>query len=124
MQTMKRNQIPFKYMLLLRQEPILDEWGNETSESRLVYGDPVDMNANISAAGGTAQVEQFGNLTGYDRVIVTADMNCPIDENTVLFIDKEPEFSESGDPLYDYIVLRVAKSLNSISYAVSKVDVS
>jgi hypothetical protein len=116
--------MPFKYMLLDRQEPILDEWGNETGETKLFYKYPVDMSANISAAGGTAQVEQFGNLTGYDRVIVTADMSCPIDENTVLFIDRQPEFDDNGTPLYDYIVLRVARSLNSISYAVSKVDVS
>ena len=57
-------------------------------------------------------------------MIVTDDLSCPIDENTVLFIDKEPEYDDNGNPLYDYIVKRVAKSLNSISYAVSKVTVS
>lgn len=124
MQTMKRNQTPFRYMILLREEPIMDEWGNETGESRLIYSDPIFMEANISAAGGSAQVEQFGNLTGYSRVIVTSDMTCPIDENTVLFLDREPRFDTDGTPLYDYIVLRVARSLNSISYAIAEVDVS
>ena len=57
-------------------------------------------------------------------MIVTDDLLCPIDENTVLFIDKEPGYTEDGTPLYDYIVKRVARSLNSISYAVSKVSVS
>jgi hypothetical protein len=57
----------------------------------------------------------------------------------VLFIDKEPEYKEADYneataitfvestvqvPVYDYIVRRVAKSLNSISIAVSKVKVS
>ena len=69
-------------------------------------------------------VEQFGNFISYDKVIVTDDLTCPIDENTVLFIDKSPEYDDDGNPLYDYIVKRVARSLNSISYAVSKVTVS
>ena len=65
----------------------------------------------------------FGNLESYDKVLITDDMNCPIDENTVLFIDKEPQVVKDK-PLYDYTVKRVAKSLNSISIAVSKVKVS
>lgn len=124
MKLMTRNLSPFKYVLLLGQEPIYDEWGNETGETKLVYGEPVQMMANISAAGGTSQVEQFGNLAGYDKVIVTDDTSCQIDENTVLFVDKEPEYDDDGNPLYDYVVKRVARSLNSISYAVAKVEVS
>ena len=50
-------------------------------------------------------------------------MDCPIAEDTVLFVDKNPEYKD-GKPLYDYIVKRVAKSLNSISIAISKVNVS
>ena len=50
-------------------------------------------------------------------------MSCPISEDTVLFVDKEPEY-DGEKPLYDYVVKRVAKSLNSISIAISKVNVS
>jgi len=57
-------------------------------------------------------------------VIVTDDLTCPIDENSVLFVDKLPEYSEDGTPLYDYVVKRVAKSLNAIAYAIQKVNVS
>lgn len=123
MKIMERNKQKCNYLLFDRSESILDEFGNETGESRIFYESPVELFANISPAGGTSQVEQFGNLTGYDKVIVTDDMNCPIDENTVLFVDKDVEFKD-GDPLYDYIVKRVAKSLNSISYAIARVDVS
>lgn len=55
------------------------------------------MRANVSAAAGSAQVEQFGNFAGYDKVILTDDTTCPIDENTVLFIDKEPEYDDGGN---------------------------
>ena len=81
------------------------------------------MLANISPASGAAQVEQFGQFVSYDKVIVTDDMSCPISEDTVLFVDKEPEYG-GEKPLYDYVVKRVAKSLNSISIAISKVNVS
>ena len=124
MRTLRRNQSPFWYLLYDGKTPVEDEYGNETGEESVTYKPAVAMNANISAATGSAQVEQFGNFAGYDKVIVTDDLRCPIDENTVLFLDKEPQYDEDGKPLYDYLVRRVARSLNSISYAVSKVTVS
>ena len=124
MKTMERNKVPFWYLLYDRKEAVKDEDGNETGDYRVVYKEAVFQRENISAATGSAQAEQFGNFISYDKVIVTDDLCCPIDENTVLFIDKEPEYDEDGNPLYDYVVKRVAKSLNSISYAVSKVNVS
>lgn len=125
MRTMERNKQSFFYLLYDRKEPATDEDGNETGEETVVYKPAVSFRANVSAATGASQVEQFGSLTGYDKVIVTDDMTCPIDENSVLFLDKRPEYGEEdGQPLYDYMVRRVAKSLNSISIAVTKVSVS
>lgn len=124
MRTLERNKTAFHYCLYLRKEDVVDTGGYELGEKQVVYDAPVEMKANISAATGQSQVEQFGNFISYDKVIVTDDMTCPIDENSVLFIDKQPEFDEDDNPLYDYIVKRVAKSLNSISIAVSKVTVS
>lgn len=147
MRDLKRNQTEFWYCLLIpnTQEAIVDEYGNETGELIPSYRKAVSIRANISPATGQNQVEQFGNLDSYDKVIVTCDMKCPIDENSVLFIDKRPEYTEvqtheiiEGQalyadnevvektyelPKYNYIVKRVAKSLNGISIAVRKVDV-
>ena len=118
---------------------LLDEYGNETGERALNYASPVLMYANISPASGSSQTEMFGNLENYDKVIVTRDMDCPIDENSVLFIDKEPEYTTTRTyiktaittvedtvsvPAFDYIVRRVAKSLHHIAIAVRKVEVS
>lgn len=139
MRCLKRNQRPFYYCLYKEEIPILDDYGNETGQTIVVYDEAVEMMANISQATGQSNTEQFGNLENYDKVIVTDDLNCPIDENSVLFIDKEPEYKDAEYneataitfvestvqvPVYDYIVRRVAKSLNSISIAVSKVKVS
>ena len=123
MKLMKRNLTPVYYCLYSNRQPIVDDEGYETGEYEVVYGEAVQLICSVSPATGYAQVEMFGNLESYDKVLITDDMACPIDENTVLFIDKEPEF-ENGKPKYDYTVRRVAKSLNSISYAVSKVKVS
>ena len=124
MKVMERNKRTFWCCLYDHKEPIIDEDGNETGEEQIVYKTARSLRANISAASGSSQVEQFGNLAGYDKVIVLDDTSCPIDENTVLFIDKDPAHDEDGKPLYDYMVRRVAKSLNSVSIAVTKVSVS
>lgn len=124
---------------------IVDENGNETGEIVPHYETATAMRASVSPATGQSQSEQFGNLDNYDKVIVIFDMSCPIDENTVLFVDHEPSYSEvtayeivqgqtaAADdeiepvtyllPKNDYIVKRVARSLNVISIAVQKVEV-
>lgn len=119
MRCLERNKRSFYYALYEKTEK-----SGSYDERRVVYREPVLMKGNISTAFGTAQVEQFGNSAEYDRVIVIDDINCPIDENSVLFIDKQPERDSGGNLLYDYIVKKVAKSLNSISVAVKKVSVT
>lgn len=123
MRLMKRNLKPVWYCLYDSKATQKDDDGYETGEDGVAYGEPVKMLCNVSPATGFAQTDVFGNLESYDKVLITDDMDCPIDENTVLFIDKEPQVVD-GKPKYDYTVKRVAKSLNSISYAVSKVKVS
>lgn len=124
MKIMERNKQEFYYCLYINSDPITDAEGNETGEHKVGYEAAVAMKANISAATGYAQVEQFGNFITYDKVIVTDDLSCPIDEHTVLFVDKKPEYDNEGNPLFDYTVRRVAKSLNSVAIAISKVTVS
>lgn len=123
MKLMKRNLVPIYYCLYKGSQPILDDEGYETSEQEITYEKPIKFMCSVSPATGYAQVNTFGNLESYDKVLITDDINCPIDENTVLFIDRKPGFNQ-GKPTYDYIVRRVAKSLNFIYYAVSKVKVS
>lgn len=124
MRTLNRNRTKFWYCLYQDAEEIYDEYGNATGEYTPVYSEAQEMWANVSPASGYAQTEQFGNLDSYDKVIVTDWKNCPIDENSVLFIDKQPEHDVSTNaPLFDYTVRRVARSLNSVSIAVQKVNV-
>lgn len=124
MKLLLRNLSTVYYCLYKGREPLRDESGCETGESRMVYCRPRRLRCSVSPAAGSAQAHLFGNLTAYDKVLVTDDLHCPIDENTVLFVDKRPAFAEDGTPLGDYRVRRTARSLNFLSCAVSKVDVS
>lgn len=124
MRTLLRNKRKFWYCLYQDTEIQHDEYGNETSERKVIYSEPIPMMANVSPATGQSNTEQFGNLDNYDKVIVTDWMECPIDENSVLFIDKGPEHNTDGDLMYDYVVRRVAKSLNVVAIAASKAAVT
>jgi hypothetical protein len=86
------------------------------------YSDAKSVKASVSASKGISQTELFGNLQNYDKTMIVHDANCPIDENTVLFVDKLPEFDEDGAPLNDYVIVKVARSLNAVAYAISKVS--
>ena len=119
MRALKRNKRTFWYALYLEEVELVDSDGNYTGETGVGYSDPVECKANISPATGQSNLEMFGNLTDYDRVIVSDDTTIPIDENSVIWIEADPL-----KDAYNYTVRRVAKSLNSVAIAVRKVDVT
>ena len=152
MRGLKKNKTTFWYALYQGKEPLYEE-GLRTGEEDIKYSEWKQYSANISPATGQAVVEQFGNSEQYDKIIVTADIDCEIDENTILCLGIDPFehqniINESGLPFlaminrrlypikfagdneeersmtYDYIVKKKAKSLNSISYAISKVKIN
>lgn len=124
MRNLRRNATSIWYLLLDKSKPIQDEYGNDTGGSLLVYKPAVKICASVSSDTGMSTVMQIGNLPDYDRVILVDDPNCPIDENTVLFVDKSPEYDKDGAPVYDYVVQRVSRSLNTVAYGIRKVEVS
>ena len=125
MRTLARNKIRIFYANYSDKIPIRDEYGNLTGEYHLSYDKPVQIMANVSAARGEATTRQFGDDESYDRVIVLDDPRLPIAVTSILWIDTPPEIAEDGSTKtpHDYIVKQVATSLNSVSIAVSKVNV-
>ena len=134
MRCMRRNKVKFFYALYEGKEAITDEYGNVTGEYAVKHGNPIEFSANISAAKGETQTRQFGENVSYDKVIAMDNDSPPIDEYSILWIDTTPELNEDGSLAvdskgevktpHDYIVKKVARSLNGVSYAVSKVSVS
>lgn len=118
MRSLNKNKRQLYYALFLKDEPILDEYGNETSESIPIYGDITELRCNVSAASGEDAVQAFGSFANYTRTVCVSDNNCPIAEQTIVwfgFPETEP---------YNYIVTRKADSKNGILYALKEVKVS
>lgn len=134
MRAMLRNKSRFYYALYKERIPIIDDYGNTTGEYDVIHENPVEFAANISAAKGETTTRQFGESESYDKVIVMDNDAPPIDEYTVLWVDTVPQVDEDGALAtndenevitpHDYIVKKVARSLNSVSIAISKVNVS
>ena len=133
MKMLERNKSTFFYALYKDKFPRKDEYGNLTGEYDIVRANPQEFSANISAAKGEISTMLFGESESYDKTIVLGVDAPPIDEYTVLWVDSAPQVDETGALVidddgnavtpYDYIVKKVAKSLNSVSIAISKVDV-
>ena len=104
-----------------------------TGEYAVTHGNPVECYGNISAARGEMATCQFGENEAYDKILVLDNASPKIDEYTVLWIDTIPKLNKDGtlrknsvgevDTPYDYIVKKVARSLNSVSIAIRKVNV-
>lgn len=125
MRTLHRNKIRIYYANYSGKTPLKDEYGNLSGEYKVTYENPVAVMANVSAARGESTTRQFGEDVSYDRIIVLDVPDFPIAETSILWIDTPPEIADDGTTQtpHDYIVKQVAPSLNSVSIAVSKVDV-
>ena len=119
MRTLEINKQPMWYALYLGKEEVIDEYGNHTGVFELQYSDPVYYPVNMSESRGVASVEAFGINADFDRTFVTTDMDCPIAEDSIIWFGADPQ----TEP-HNYIVYRIANSLNSITYAIRGVDVS
>lgn len=125
MRALERNKRTFWYANYAGNEEILSD-GKRTGQYKVRYGNPVEARANVSAARGSLDDEHFGINADYDRTITTDKADFGIDESSVLWIEKTPEISADGstDTPWDYVVVKIARSLNSTTIAVKKVSVS
>lgn len=90
----------------------MDENGYETGEYRAKYSEPIAIEGNVSKPFGEMYVKKFGIDLPFDRTIVV-EGHPPIDDYSVLFIDKEPEFDTDGNPLFDHIIHKCSTSFHS-----------
>ena len=116
MRLMHRNLQTVYYALWEGKTPVMSD-GYETGEYTDSYSYPTELKCNVSPERSYDIQEMFGPMTPYERVLITTDMDCPVDETSVFWID-----APTTGP-YNYVVRRVAKSLNHLSITVRKVDV-
>lgn len=119
MRDLERNKRLIYYALYDKEEIIYDDDGNDTGAAKVVYSTPLPYRINVSAAKGESSTRQFGDTENYDKVLITHDRDSPIVETSILWIDR----LDTTKP-HDYIVKKVARGLNSISFAITKVKVN
>ena len=117
MRCLVKNKTPFFYATVLSETDVLDEDGLYTGETEITYSDPVQAKGNISPASGSALAEVFGIETKYSKVIVMDDINFPITETSIVWIDRP-----ASEP-YNYVVRQRAVSKNYAVYALQEVTV-
>lgn len=122
MRDLKRNQQAFYYALYQGKEDVVDSNGLKTGEKKISYGNPVKMKANISPVTGYVSDNIFGKDLQYDMTMVTCDIDCPIDEFSVLWIGIEPFDADGNQVAYNYTVTKVARGLYNLLFALSKVE--
>lgn len=88
------------------------------------YYEPVLFYANIAMSGGEAEAREYGmNISDYEAVIVTTQMDLPLTETSIIWWDSEPQYNSDGTvngDLADYCVISVRRSKNSMKYLLKK----
>ena len=148
MRTLSRNKQAVYYALYGSTEDVVDDYGNEIIGSETTYSNVNLLMANVSPAKGDAELQQFGINEDYTRTVVT-DKKLPIDEATVMWVGlgrldvyDSADIYTDGDTVikdgqivrfkngrfvevpYNHKVVKVAKSINSTTYAIKEVNVS
>lgn len=118
MRALIRNKVPFYYALYEGSTEIMRN-SRHTGEYSNSYSTPILTAGNISAGTGNSDSEWYGlSQSDYDKIIVMDEVSIPLNESSILWVDN----LDTSKP-YDYIVKRVARSLNSVSIAIKKVTV-
>lgn len=117
-----------------------DDQGRLTGKHEVVRTEPIPLLCSVSASKGTAENSPFGLDLDYDKTVIIEDVDYPIDESSVLWVDNYPgpdsrdgqddaddvddSFSQVlTDKPYDYTVKRIAKSPNYLVAAIKRVEV-
>lgn len=118
------DQTKIYYALYTGKTPKVDAQGYKTLEYEKHYSEAQPLWISVSASKGAAYSSPLGINLDYSKTLSTHDMDCPLTEESVLWIDREP-YDSNGNPVpHNYVVTTVAKSLNAIVYAVKEVKVS
>lgn len=126
MRSMTRNRRIFYCASLEGVSMSQDADGNYVEE-QYTYSNPVKHEGVFSVASGEAVTQLFGANEIYDKIITLNLGEDYLAVGSVLWVDTMPVIDEvtgKTDTPYDYVVVRIANSLNFINIAIRKVNVS
>lgn len=116
MRTLERNKRKLYYATYKTTSPVYED-GYFTGQYEVEYNDKVELWCNYTASAGEVEQEFFGLADNYDRVLVLKSLPTGFDNRSVLWIGKE-------DGSHNYVVKKIADSLNSYLVAVEQVEVT
>lgn len=124
MRNARKNDRRMWYALYDGKKMVYDSDGRPTLEYTEGYSSPVEFYANLSAGSSDADEQPFGQNVQYDRIILTHDMSCPINEHSLIWVHKEPEtdvYGQADPKTADYEVTAAPlDSLNVIRIAIKR----
>lgn len=111
---------------------VTDSNGFKTGEKQISYGTPVRVKmsmaissgANNLGSQGMAELERYGITTGYTHRAVTEDMDCPMNEESLVWYRRNPTASDGTAVPHNFKIVRKATSLNHLIYYLKEVDVN
>lgn len=118
MRTLKRNKRPVAFAFYDGVQELTDEYGNYTGEYDVSYTEPVKTKMNVSGGRGQADIALFGLTQTFGRTATTEDLETPFNEETVMWIETDPDL---GEP-FDYRVVAVSRTINQVVLALSEVE--
>ena len=90
------------------------------------YNEPVIFFANIAMSGGEAETKEYGvNISDYEAIIITTQMDLPISETSIIWWDSSPKYNTDGvvdRDSADFEVISARKSLNFIKYLLRRIQ--
>lgn len=159
MRLLSRNKKELWYANRVSESYVVDDNGLKTGEKSETYETPVKMKASMSISSGAnnlgsqgmVALDPWGLTTSYTHNAVTEDMNCPLNEEALVWYGIEPtrivpetmtrtvtEIVDGEEVTsvvtetvekevsvpHNFKVVRKATSLNHLIYYLREVDVS
>ena len=155
MRVLERNKKDLWFANRVSESYVTDTNGLKTGEKEQTYGTPQKIRVSMSMSSGAnnlgsqgmVALDPYGLTTAYTHNAVTEDMNCPLDEEAIVWYEREPTRTETrtrtveetidGEVVmrtiteevevpvpHNFVVVRKAVSLNHLIYYLREVDVS
>lgn len=155
MRVLERNKQDLWFANRVSESYVTDTNGLKTGEKEQAYATPQKIRVSMSMSSGAnnlgsqgmVALDPYGLTTAYTHNAVTEDMNCPLDEEALVWYERTPTVKETrtrtveetidGEvtthtiteevevPVpHNFVVVRKAKSLNHLIYYLREVDVS
>ena len=115
MRSLQRDWRTLHYAVPVGNEPIMDDYGNDTLEMNTIYSEPTAIRVSVSANAGEESVSVFGSHTVYHRTVTYMGERCPLVEGAKIW------FGVDVTEPNNYTVIKVADGKNGFLVALREV---